>query len=573
MNHTVFSILPTISLLGSLGWALAWLEPSTPAPTEPPPVITGCDCTETIYLNETSDGGKVHKYEIDAAGNLTEVFNTGGTPWYPGTASSQLPAPHGLGIDLNGNLYIGETGFGDVRRLSCEGVLAPETEFRIEDGGFNFGTIDNSLYLNSARPTPSRNIIREYDLCTGNLVDELCLNITISNLEDWGFYLDPRTNVMYSTATSNGTTNQYDDIQVFRYTADDFGSPTCIDAFIEADDNVVNVGDNELPHGFLRGITTDLDGNIYIVMNDTQGPLSGASRSGRLLKYDPNGNFLAATPWDNTNTDPDGLFFALGVIYSEASNSLFISKGEPSANCIQQYSLDLVDLGVAVGPSTGSGTAKGISIVRECCPTNNALVIDTTLCNPTVGEQVFLQRLIGCQGGICEGTWTPDPANTGMTYNSCDNSVTIDAASGCGTFTLSSPGTAATNRCGAFTLTVHLTVQSLDMTVTQTDCTDTGNGTSTASYGAVVDFESDNCDGTTVIDVLRDGTLIGIISPGSQTSPQTIGFSVDADGAGSHTVRAQYRSTNCRADTTFSAPAPCPEPCVTEKGTVVIHRQ
>jgi len=94
-----------------------------------------CTCTEVIYLNETTFGGSVHKYTIDPTdGSLTEVLTNGG-PWYPGAGTSEMSSPHGLGVDLNGLLYIGEALGGDIRQLDCKGNIEPATEYLIDRGG------------------------------------------------------------------------------------------------------------------------------------------------------------------------------------------------------------------------------------------------------------------------------------------------------------------------------------------------------------------------------------------------------------------------------------------------------
>ena len=84
-----------------------------------------CDCNEYIYLNEPHSGGSVHKYLINADGSLTEI----GSPWYDNYALGEdITLPHGVGMDINGFLYIGETAAsGQIRRLDCDGTLYPES--------------------------------------------------------------------------------------------------------------------------------------------------------------------------------------------------------------------------------------------------------------------------------------------------------------------------------------------------------------------------------------------------------------------------------------------------------------
>ena len=64
-----------------------------------------CNCAEYLYLNDTGTG-EVHKFSIDPTdGTMTEV----GSPWMSGFTN-----PHGLGSDLNGNIYIGDNTTGPI---------------------------------------------------------------------------------------------------------------------------------------------------------------------------------------------------------------------------------------------------------------------------------------------------------------------------------------------------------------------------------------------------------------------------------------------------------------------------
>lgn len=417
-----------------------------------------CTCTEYIYLNETSNGGVVHKYSVAADGTLTQIFNSGNA-WYPGGGTSELPSPHGLGSDLNGNLYIGETEAGDIRKLTCEGEIVPESEYVISgDGGYNIGSIGNFLYTN----TSSAKEIRKYDLCTGQLVVAQCFEFaTNSGQHDWGFFIDPVTGDMYTTYAQVGGAAETNGV-IYKYTdADLTGSATCFSTpFIASDDDIVNLGDNELPIGQLRGITTDSAGNIYIVMQNRNGSIVPTLRAGRLLKYDANGNFISATAWDETDstTDVDGLYFALGIVYSETSNTLFVSRGDPLSNCIQEFDTNLNDLGAAVPPAPTGDISKGIAKNIECCPTDALTTIDTVLCDPNIGDQLFLQDFINCVGSICEGgSFFADPANAGTILNTCNNSIEITGP-GCSTFTKGSDGLGAASQCAAFMLTLNVCI-------------------------------------------------------------------------------------------------------------------
>ena len=112
------------------------------------PAGSACKCTQYLYMNDPSgstNNGYVHKFRIDANGGFTEMPNgtTGTIPWF--RVGGGLTSPHGLGQDVNGNLYIGETAGGDIRKLTCDGTIAPETgtgAFRIATGGYNFTSRD-----------------------------------------------------------------------------------------------------------------------------------------------------------------------------------------------------------------------------------------------------------------------------------------------------------------------------------------------------------------------------------------------------------------------------------------------
>ena len=79
-------------------------------------------------------------------------------------------------------------------------------------------------------------------------------------------------------------------------------------------------------------------------------------------------------------------------------------------------------------------------------------------CGSAVGEVLDLKTLMDCQGSICEGIWNAEAANTGMTYDACNNTVTIDTDQACGKFILESDGTGANAQCGAFIIEVNISV-------------------------------------------------------------------------------------------------------------------
>ena len=80
-----------------------------------------CNCVEKLYLNDLFTD-EVHKFDVNSDGSITEV----GIPWLAG---GNIDAPHGVGIDINGNLYVGEVdsfnngAVGTITKLSCQGEV------------------------------------------------------------------------------------------------------------------------------------------------------------------------------------------------------------------------------------------------------------------------------------------------------------------------------------------------------------------------------------------------------------------------------------------------------------------
>ena len=108
-----------------------------------------CDCNDYLYVNETRNGGRVHKYQVNSDGSLSEILISG-NPWYPGTSTSELSSPHGLGVDLNGGLYIGSGSKMDdeIRKLDCSGNIYDSDTFEIP----NVGTHNICLLYTSPSP-------------------------------------------------------------------------------------------------------------------------------------------------------------------------------------------------------------------------------------------------------------------------------------------------------------------------------------------------------------------------------------------------------------------------------------
>ncbi len=370
-----------------------------------------CNCEEYIYLNEPEAGGKVHKFRVNPDGSVFEIFNTGGTTWYPGANGSEMSSPHGLGVDINGFFYISETVTGNIRKLNCEGgiELASDFEIVVPNYVYNITSIGNIIYTSYGE---------SYDICDAQSQGSVCFNGpgSVQQWHNWGLWYDENTGYFYQTAHSEPT--------VYRFTQYDYGSGICIDPFInEGTTAVPVVGTNTLPQdvgGF--GITTDRDGNIYV-------DYGGYNQPGGLLKYDANGNFIKMSIID-TAEDGAGYWGNYGVVYSETCNCLYVSNLTNFEDCLSRFDTELNYTGVAVGPTgdTGQGqtsfsSSKALAINTECCPNITNQTINQEYCSTQVGDQVFLIDFLPCEN-ICSGTWSIGTPNEAGTFNPCNSSLT-----------------------------------------------------------------------------------------------------------------------------------------------------
>lgn len=408
-----------------------------------------CDCTEYIYLNEPSNGGKVHKYMVNADGSLFEILNSGNA-WYPGPNASGLPNPHGLGSDLNGYLYVAETGGnGRIRRLNCEGTLFPDTDFLITNTGFtaNITSVDNTLYTNQ------RN---SFDICTETFEAEVILDNNASN-ENWGFFIDDNTGFYYSTNSEGGTGIG----EVWRYTAADYGTGVPVAPFLTYNDFLAAIpsfGYNDL----VRMAITDDQGNLYVTVWDydaTNQPVAT-----HLVKFDSNGNYINHVT--DTIEGDGGFFFGAGMVFSETSGYIYMPTQSLIEDCVAYFDTNLNYLGAAVSPTGGTGQgnpafgwAKAISIIKECCPNPGSQTIDRVYCGQSVDEVIYLNEYFNCDGIVCEGTdWTPDNAASAAVFDDCMQNLQANLSPGCYSFSKTSDGTSTNAQCGAFTLNFNIEI-------------------------------------------------------------------------------------------------------------------
>ncbi|MEZ0487202.1 SdrD B-like domain-containing protein [Fibrella aquatica] len=409
-----------------------------------------CNVTDYLYLNDvTPAGGYVHKLKLNTNITATEIYSSGTNPWFP--AGGILDTPHGLGQDLNGNLYIGQTGAGPIAKIKCNGTVV-DPAF-INDGGFNIVSRDGYLYVNSSDGQQ----ISRYALCDGSAQGYIILGGTFSysgaTLKDWG--LDIGTDGTFYASAGFNFTDRDKNTYLYRFkpTDADFTNHTVYTA-----NKSTGVGLSLKPGTGLNGIsdrnevwgiTHDPAGNIYLVVRDWE---NTSDTETWVLKFDSNFNLVDSIV-ELTSSATGGIEGARGIVYYAPWDRLLIAGG-PDGDCVAKIRpSDMTYVGALAANEPGQ-TPKTLRIASEACPTAAALTVDTTMCNVKAGDKVFLQNIIGtCKAPICGGTWTANAGNAGLTFNECDLSFTVtNVAIGCGKFVLTNVG----GTCGNFTITVNV---------------------------------------------------------------------------------------------------------------------
>jgi hypothetical protein len=405
-----------------------------------------CACKEYIYVNEVDfqlTSSATHKFEINnGTGALTEI----GSPWLVG--GTDFPFPHGLGADRNGYLYIGNTVNDPnmIRRVDCAGNVTPTLAadpvngFNTGDSGYglyNVDSYDGFIYSNG-----NTGRIYKWNPCTGALVGFVQLS---NGGDDWGFHIDD--NGKFYVTMVNGK------IWAFTPTATDFTANTVFLPVIELDVNPSYGGLSPAYAGQgLQGITTDNNGNIYVVEGNRDGNMPPNYTSSRILKFSSTYAFLGAGPIDNVSGD-GGWCQMTGIVYSKNANRLYTTSLNPGEDCVRRWTTNLADDGVAIGPVPGSADAcKGIAILSECCPTSTT--VDISICGATTSSRISLADQLACDGVICDGRWSLNPGSSNFTFNSCDITGTPTAFPACATFTLTNT-TTPNAPCAPYTITVN----------------------------------------------------------------------------------------------------------------------
>jgi len=433
-----------LSLTISVCCILIWFDASA----------QNCSCLDYLYLNDTgSNTNYVEKFQINPVdGSLTEIGDSqNGQPWL--NANNVIDGPHAIANDINGNLYIGENdqanGEYGIKKLNCAGQVidadlsTPAIDDFTNDGfSFNHFIVDGLLYANifSDFQTGTGDIVI-YDLCTGNRVG--CMREAYF----WGF-TQGIDGYWYGSGTASAGGFQ---TGIYRGlldpTAYTDGAGGCGSFELVATNATLGVPNGSRPVGIDQGP----DGTLYAAVSGG----GGFFPPSYLLKFDVNGNVITQSLTDTQieNNSADGLNWAgsRGVVYN--NGFLYVSSGD---DCIAVFDAATLTYQPSLSVNIQGEFPKQIGLVTECCPLNNTLKIDTTLCIAAIDDLLFLQDIISCEGPVCEGTWQEDENNTGITYNACDNSLTLNEPGACGIFTFGSDGSGANAQCGAFRLELSI---------------------------------------------------------------------------------------------------------------------
>lgn len=405
-----------------------------------------CNCNEFIYLDEPVSG-EIHKLKVGTGVGLTEVTGAnGGSVWMPG-GNPLFPSPHGVATDLNGFLYIGGSSGGPIQRLNCDGVVDPKyTPINLSGGAAtnSIFSIGNIIYTNG-------NGVNAFNSCDGTKLGKLCFTDTDPgglfgggggpiNL-DWNWGISYNKNTQMGYATGRIGTRQM--VWAFSKAQLDAGvaGGACIKFLIDQGNGEPSVGDKLLPPlaNDILGITSDNSGNIYVVV------------ALGIYKYDANGGFIAKLK------TPARISAAMGIVWSETTNRLYVSNyaNWPDQDCVGAFDAStLAYLGTALpNPVDGqNNTAKAIGIIKECCPQNLPASFTREVCGGS-GTKFYLneEAFKSCDGIVCGSSWVPVGTPQNMTFDPCDNSVTVTGI-GCATFTLNI-GAVTSTGCAAQTST------------------------------------------------------------------------------------------------------------------------
>ena len=324
-----------------------------------------CNCTDYVYLNDEV-AGITHKFTI-GTNSLTEVDgdpNTGGTqPWldFMNIGFATTESPHGLAVDINGFIYIGNNFQGNsaedgIYRFDCEANATPVSQSTAGGGGptpyiqndqgnaflgqngnatgTNFVSYGNYIIHNLR----AEGVVVISAFCDGNSNPDFAVGqIEVPNndvFEQWGL-ADGADGRLYATvSTNNGEILIYSlDPNTLNFEGTNaFPAGTDVTNLIIAafdtpannPPNNPNAGTN--PGNFditIQGIDADAAGNVYVMVNSDFG---GSTTESGVFKLDPTlTTVLASDVFRNDISNRPGI--GRGLVYDEPNNRIYVSGG------------------------------------------------------------------------------------------------------------------------------------------------------------------------------------------------------------------------------------------------------
>ncbi len=517
------------------------------------PPTGDCDCQEYLYLNDVLTG-EVHKFEIDpVGGDITEI----GNPWMSGFTN-----PHGIAADLNGNLYIGDDPMGPIYTMDSEGgtVATDATVWNstVGQGLTNMGSIGNYIFANGGfnMINEERERIQVIDACSGDRIGSICLEGATGL--DWGMQVLDDGTILYTEGIDVGI-GFVPTRSIWKFDFDPSqinNSPNCIPKLTE--------GGYLNDYSEIYGITSDGD-HLYMV-----GRKGGAANTFIVKADATDGSFVAElqeTTMPGTNAANPGFAGARGIIYAPSSGMLYVSGIEDCISIVRASDLTYIGAGAGI-VNPANSEPKAIGLLKECCPTGMDQMIDVSFCSESVGETIFLQDLLTCEGIVAEGMWTEtsNDSNGGIEFEPCDLSIMISAA-GCATYVLEKNTMATGNqRCNEFgvTVTVCSLIPEAELSTTEGTCDgSTPNDDATISIANAMNADAAN---------ISAGSTYSGPAYGGAGQVAIVGMMASLSGLmhnNEYTVRIFNGSNDCFVDYTVTTPAiNCSSPCINPSVTL-----
>jgi len=384
-----------------------------------------CNCNDYIYLNDT-ETDEVHKYQIQTDGSLIEI----GSPWLP---SGNISAPHGIAMDAEGYLYIGEVDSyngqdGRVKKFDCDGNLV-DANFIPDHFAYNMVTKDNVLYM-PIQDQPNYYGLYAYDLCDGSFLG--CQDVWVG----WEATLGPN-NDYYGSTGYGGLNNNVITASLDLVNFDATCSSTTHTTYIP---NITPTANNGRPFG----TTFDDLGNAYVVVTEGNGSVAPSY----INKYDANGNFIMQI--DDQVDDNGGFYGAWGIVYSQTSGMLYVSSND---DCIAVFDTNLNYQGPLSVPGIPNTFPKGIGINNECCPDVGTVVTTDVICPISNGTVIQLDPYLPCPN-MCAGDGWVETNNNAGNFDACNNQFVVTNVLGVGCFEFTRAGTGPNATCGAINVEV-----------------------------------------------------------------------------------------------------------------------